>query len=91
MQKWEYMFLVRSRGFSTDKDHPKAPWQVGSNWNVDMDKKLAELGDQGWELVTVSPRSSYLGGREVIGGGGVTLDYAGYTSEEVWVFKRPKQ
>jgi hypothetical protein len=61
------------------------------NWNVNIDKNLAELGDQRWELVAVTPRSSYLGGKERASYAGIGLDYAGFTSDEHWVFKRPKQ
>ena len=40
---------------------------------------LAGLGDEGWELATISPRSSHF------------AEAAGVTSEELWVFKRPKE
>jgi len=90
MQKWEYMTIVRSRGWGKDKDVPNAGWRLGSNWNVDITKNLVELGDQGWELVAVTPRSSYLGGLDTSYSGRGD-DYAGFTSDELWVFKRPKQ
>jgi hypothetical protein len=90
MQKWEYMTILRFRVWDTDKEVARAPWQKGVAWNIDIGKKLAELGEQGWELVTVTPRSSYLGGKESCVGG-IALDYAGFTSEELWVFKRQKQ
>jgi hypothetical protein len=88
MQKWEYLPILRSRvwdaieskgllGKSTD-------WYKGTNWNMDIIQKLKELGDQGWELVSVTPRSSYLGSNSA------GSDFAGFTSDELWVFKRPK-
>lgn len=49
-------------------------------WNISGDAMLAtlaEAGEQGWELVTVYPRQSL-------------VNYKGMTSEEIWVFKRPK-
>jgi hypothetical protein len=86
MQKWEYVLVARSRGWVNDYDKRKA-----SDWSVDIVKKLVELGDEGWELVAVTARSSYLGGdhssRESVN---ISYDYAGFTSDEVWVFKRPK-
>jgi len=39
------------------------------------------LGEEGWELIAAVPRSS------VIIGTGLG---AGFTSDELWVFKRPK-
>jgi len=47
---------------------------------------LPLLGDEGWELVAISSRSGYLGGY----GGNTSPDYAGFTNNEIWVFKRPK-
>ena len=84
--KWEYKIVLRSRGWDDDKRTKNAPWMVATNWNVDMEKTLSTLGDEGWELVTVTPRSGYLGAH----GGEYTRDFAGYTSEELWVFKRLK-
>ena len=52
----------------------------GGAWNISGDAMLATLADagaQGWELVSVYARSSL-------------PEYKGMTSEEVWVFKRPK-
>jgi hypothetical protein len=86
MQRWEYKTFLRSRGFDQDKRLPKAPWQVGTDWDVDIDKVLMELGNDGWELVAVTPRSSYLGGGPTVGGN----NFAGFTSNELWVFKRPR-
>lgn len=66
MQKWEYITILRSRGWDEDKDNPKAPWQEAVNLDVDIMKKLEEFGEQGWELVTVTPRSSYLGSHKIM-------------------------
>ena len=57
-------------------------WLNVGRWDVDLSElseALADLGTQGWELVAVVPRSSEIG-----------LGRAGATTEEVWVFKRPK-
>jgi hypothetical protein len=81
MAKWEYKTIYRSRGWDKDKEYPKAPWMYATDWNIDIDKTLKELGDEGWELVAVTPRSSYMGGQ----GGTLTKDFAGFTSDEVWV------
>jgi hypothetical protein len=85
MQKWEYKTILRSRGWGPDPQlGNKAMWMVAGSWDVGLDDLLEQLGNEGWELVSVSPRSSYLGG--ATGNGG--LDYAGYTSQELWIFKR---
>jgi len=64
-------------------------------WDNDMEKLLVTLGDEGWELVAITTRSSYLGSMaasELKSYGGVVTqnDYAGFTDNEIWVFKRPK-
>lgn len=48
-------------------------------WDKDLPAQLASFGEQGWELVTVIPGSSDWGPSQ-----------AGITTEELWVFKRPK-
>lgn len=70
MQKWEYKVIIRQRqsGFFTD-----------NNWSVNMCDFLPEMGEEGWELVSVLPLSSEYGEGK-----------AGFTSDEKWVFKRPK-
>ena len=42
--------------------------------------KVNQLGAQGWELITITPRSSLASNWT-----------AGTTSDETWLFKRPKQ
>lgn len=71
MQRWEYRVFHRQRTV--------AAGEVTSGWDENIVGMLPELGDEGWELVTVLPRSS---------SGGATN--AGMTTDELWVFKRPK-
>lgn len=52
--------------------------KVGS-WDDSIVSQLPSLGQEGWELVTVITRASEPGG--------IT---AGVTTDEMWVFKRPK-
>jgi len=93
MQKWEYLLLVRQRSFEIVKGKP---WYYAGGWVNDIGDKryddigklLETLGNEGWELVSVSPRSSYAGGTTVQVN--QTDDYAGFTDTELWVFKRPK-
>ncbi|MEK6323546.1 MAG: hypothetical protein AABN33_18050 [Acidobacteriota bacterium] len=81
-QAWEYKVIVVHRsstgggGWSAWFEDDKAlPGPVSAV------SKVKELGDQGWELVSVTPRSS-----ETFSSG----SYAGYTNQiESW-FKRPK-
>jgi hypothetical protein len=82
MQKWEYLFVLRDREY--DSNHKIGEWNVsfippqGRTGNKPSEF-LPALGEQGWELVSVWPLSD-------ISGDG----WAGYTSVEKWVFKRPK-
>lgn len=89
---WEYKTLLRHREFDRNVQDTLsvAYHREASNWSTcaEDDKliecpklpdKLAQLGDQGWELVSVTPRSSAgLNG------------YEGATTEDIWVFKRRK-
>jgi len=84
-QRWEYRFLVRSRGIKgsvgaalgalagTTRDYANA-----TEWE-DLETKVSYLGENGWELVNIIPRSSIAGS---VGDG--------FTTDELWVFKRPK-
>lgn len=65
--QWEYRVLLRSRTFIGN----------AAEWDKSVVTMLPELGNDGWELVTVITRSS---------------DPAnpGVVTEEQWVFKRPK-
>ncbi len=71
MQRWEYRVFHRQRTV--------AMGEITSGWDENVVGMLPELGDEGWELVTVLPRSS---------SGGATD--AGVTTDELWIFKRPK-
>ena len=85
MQRWEYKFVVRGREFAPHDDFKYAPTQ----WTIDIAKTAEELGNDGWELVTVTPRSDLLrspGGNA----NSAPVEMAGFTSSELWVFKRPK-
>jgi hypothetical protein len=87
--KWEYKFITRMRQWSASAQDSSL--LVANDWTVwaedgkalpgpvDIVAKATEAGEQGWELATVTPRSSY---------GSSSL--AGMVTEELWVFKRPK-
>lgn len=68
MQRWEYMARTRHRDPGMLKSR---------SWKDDVVNDLARLGNDGWELITVSPASGDLGA-------------AGVTTQETWIFKRPK-
>jgi len=98
MQQWEYLYVYRSRGWSAPgKDqnyHEASKWTTrifyegsGKDSADTLIDVLTQLGEQGWEMVSGWPRSSVLGGFKA---GMGNSDYAGYTDEEVMVFKRPK-
>ena len=74
MQKWEYKVLFRARGYKGGFSNK------ATDWNKNIVGGLQSMGENGWELVSVVPRSSYTG--ELA---------AGFTSEESWIFKRPKE
>ncbi len=86
MQKWEYTTVLQTRAWRY-KDECEE-WHQGDTFE-DIDQTLAELGEAGWELIAVTPRSSFLGGFNC-GYANHSHDYAGFTSEQLWVFKRPK-
>lgn len=52
---------------------------AGLQEDINVEELLPQLGEEGWELVNVVPISSDYGEHR-----------AGFTSEEKWVFKRPK-
>jgi hypothetical protein len=95
MTIWEYKIIVWSREWK--ESQKKYPYDIhrsvfiGCQWCLgEMSQNLNDLGKEGWELVSISPRSSFLGGHENTDVKTITNDFAGFTSEEVWVFKRPK-
>lgn len=51
----------------------------GCEWSLNMEEMLPQLGEEGWELVNVVSESSSWGNST-----------AGATTEEKWIFKRPK-
>ncbi len=74
VQKWEYLYELRKR-------EPNSwSWAEPKAWTNDVASKLEALGEEGWELVAISPRSGLTG-----------ESVAGITTEELWVFKRPKE
>jgi hypothetical protein len=73
IQKWEYSAVLRTRG--------RGPTALGgkpTNWSFELSQWLKDSGENGWELVTVVPISDWAG----------EVD-AGWTSSQLWVFKRP--
>lgn len=111
MQKWEYKYIIQYRGYQARGKDEFFHW--AGDWDtwyedgnklptpVNITKKLGELGEAGWELVAVVPRSGLVGGvstiygftANLVGGGkteGSSTDFAGFTSEQLWVFKRAK-
>ena len=82
MQEWEYKTVLRTRGWKKDEGYYN---DICDKWNVNIQDTLNELGSLGWELVSVSSRCGVLGGWTDY------ADYAGFTNEELWVFKRPQQ
>ena len=103
MQKWEYKTILGNRGWEkyqkdahTEEDFcwgaltdgmaqtTDADGKTGTQAEQDLGALLEALGNDGWELVAVVPRPSALG---LVG----AADYAGFTNQELWVFKRPKQ
>jgi hypothetical protein len=100
-QTWEYKTIFRQR----DIDFEERSRYLVKAWGawyeddkvltspVDMTAKLAQLGSQGWELVTVCPRSdngnSHPQGASGVGDYGL-YSFNGVTTGDVWIFKRPR-
>ena len=91
--KWEYRSIAVVRAAE-----PNAEW---ARWfdvtaegrkelarPVNAQARIAELGEEGWELVAVTPISNNLGGHTTQGYG--SSDMAGYTSQLSYFFKRAK-
>lgn len=73
LQRWEYLILERTRKISEGViNYGAAPW------DFDIPSRLNQLGNEGWELIAVTTRSSAPGSA-----------IAGATTDEVWIFKRP--
>jgi hypothetical protein len=78
MTKWEYKVLMRARAVA---EANTGGWRSGTDWDPpDFLDQLPKLGQEGWELVTVTPRSGLAHS---------TQGVAGLTTQEIWVFKRP--
>jgi hypothetical protein len=73
MRKWEYKVVHRQRGLESNPQSTRA-----GNWDTNVVQSLPQWGDEGWELVTVIARSDLSGDST-----------AGFTTAELWVFKRP--
>ena len=71
--KWEYKTLSRTRSWVTTFGGLKT-----TPWNETITNMLPQLGIEGWELVAIVP-----------GSGNAGEHVAGFTNEELWVFKRP--
>lgn len=92
MQKWEYLYILRRRLW--EKEKLLEGWIKAGEWVNTIEsaagteefryqtltEALDSLGEQGWELVSIAPQSSYMGQHT-----------AGFTSDEKWVFKRRKE
>jgi hypothetical protein len=76
MQKWEYKIVHRIRRWEFDK--ARDAYRL-TDWDISLAEMLPALGDEGWELVALAPRSAHYG-----------AESAGTTTEDIWVFKRPK-
>lgn len=82
-QQWEYKVLFLTRYAKADSVSTLAatPWAYNEDGtslgSANIYVKLRELGDAGWELTGISSRSGAPG-------------HPGFSTEEIWVFKRPK-
>ena len=75
---WEYRAIVLTRTINA----PNFTWSEEGRelpGSPDMLAKARELGDQGWELVTMTPVSGQTG-----------QGYTGFTNQIIYWFKRPK-
>lgn len=83
-QKWEYKVIFRYR----DANYMGAETYRAADWTyiedgtkelgtIDIIIKTKELGEAGWELAEISARSG-------------NPNFPGFTTEETWIFKRPK-
>jgi len=83
MQRWEYLNVVKSRG--KDDENKIGDWCINCYPPAELPVNdpndfLTILGEQGWELVSAWPLAGISG-----------KYWAGISSQEKWVFKRPKQ
>ena len=72
MQKWEYLYIYRSRGWAVPEKgqnyHEAGKWSTriytggtGKDSTETLSDALTRLGEEGWEMVAGWPRSSILG------------------------------
>lgn len=85
-QKWEYKIVLRTRSVTATGDYEVNAWKYWDDEtplrsDTDLAGLLAWLGGEGWELVSVMPRSSFATR---------LASTAGLTTEEVYYFKRPR-
>jgi hypothetical protein len=73
-QRWEYWLFPSSRLRNQLDDGTGL-----GPWDQSVVQQLQELGEDRGELVAVTPRSGLTG-----------EPYAGFTTDMLWVFKRPK-
>jgi len=73
--QWEYAWVRRARGI---KGSWTGVYPEAGPWEPDIQADVRQAGLDGWELVTVVTHSNWAG------------QGAGFTSEEVYIFKRPK-
>lgn len=71
VQAWEYKVIHRRRTVAG---------VAAGEWDTGVVAQLPSLGEEGWELIAVTTRSSE---------GGASS--AGVTTDELWIFKRPRQ
>ena len=86
--KWEYKIIMRNRAVegAAFGGLKMGDWEVTEDGKsigkaVDMNAKCTGWGNDGWELVSLAPRSTFPGQAGTL---------AGITTEETWVFKRSK-
>lgn len=86
--KWEYKTIVIVRPARSNADW--SDWAEGTGAEsktlplpVSVPKRANELGEQGWELFSMTSVSNNATGTQG--------DLAGFTSQIVYWFKRPKQ
>jgi hypothetical protein len=101
-QGWEYKTITRSFGFkdgvyvgvnwwTEDSNSTLLPLPAAGTEGSAMRAKISELGGQGWELVSVTAYSwNYSVDRRMGNGPYVYTMLNGVSTDEEWVFKRPK-
>ena len=91
VQAWEYKTIVIVRSAKSNADW--SDWVEVTDEQVKtlskpvmVPKRAKELGEQGWELISVTPVSNNAGGSGNTG----YNDLSGFTSQIIYWFKRPK-